>query len=43
MSGQVAGRITEVLPVREILETAWRECQDRLRELGAAAAAPQRV
>jgi enoyl-[acyl-carrier protein] reductase II len=44
MSGQVAGRITEVLPVREILETTWRDCQARLRELGAAAAeTPQRV
>ena len=38
MSGQVAGRIDEVLPVREILETTWRDCQKRLRELGAAAA-----
>ncbi len=37
MSGQVAGRIDEVLPVREILETTWRDCQKRLRELGAAA------
>jgi enoyl-[acyl-carrier protein] reductase II len=37
MSGQVAGRITEVLPVREILETTWRDCQQRLRTMGAAA------
>ena len=37
MSGQVAGRITEVLPVREILETTWRDCQERLRAMGAAA------
>ena len=37
MSGQVAGRITEVLPVREILETTWRECQERLRAMGTAA------
>lgn len=37
MSGQVAGRITEVLPVREILETTWRECQERLRAMGALA------
>ncbi len=37
MSGQVAGRITEVLPVREILETTWRDCQQRLRALGALA------
>jgi enoyl-[acyl-carrier protein] reductase II len=35
MSGQVAGRITEVLPVREILETTWRDCQERLRAMGA--------
>ena len=34
MSGQVAGRIEAVLPVREILETAWRDCLVRLRELG---------
>ena len=39
MSGQVAGRIDEVLPVREILETTWRDCQKRLREFGAAASA----
>jgi enoyl-[acyl-carrier protein] reductase II len=37
MSGQVAGRIAAVLPVREILERAWSECQARLRELGSAA------
>jgi enoyl-[acyl-carrier protein] reductase II len=37
MSGQVAGRITEVLPVREILETTWRDCQERLRAMGALA------
>lgn len=37
MSGQVAGRIDEVLPVREILESTWRDCQERLRTLGAAA------
>jgi enoyl-[acyl-carrier protein] reductase II len=37
MSGQVAGRIHEVLPVREILETAWDDCRARLRELGARA------
>ena len=37
MSGQVAGRITEVLAVREILETTWRDCQQRLRDMGAAA------
>jgi enoyl-[acyl-carrier protein] reductase II len=35
MSGQVAGRIDDVLPVREILETTWRDCRARLRELGA--------
>src|ERR1700712_2804672 len=39
MSGQVAGRIDEILPVREILETAWSECQQRLRKLGEAASA----
>jgi enoyl-[acyl-carrier protein] reductase II len=38
MSGQVAGRIDEVLPVQEILETTWRDCRARLRELGAWAA-----
>ncbi len=37
MSGQVAGRIDEVLPVRQILETAWEECQERLREMGKLA------
>jgi enoyl-[acyl-carrier protein] reductase II len=37
MSGQVAGRIDEVLPVRRILEETWRDCQARLRELGAQA------
>ncbi|HEX4015116.1 MAG TPA: nitronate monooxygenase [Frankiaceae bacterium] len=37
MSGQVAGRISEVLPVREILETTWRDCQERLREMGKLA------
>ena len=35
MSGQVAGRIDEVLPVRQILEETWRDCRARLRELGA--------
>ncbi len=35
MSGQVAGRIDKVLPVREILETTWRDCRAWLRELGA--------
>ncbi|MGZ4199082.1 MAG: NAD(P)H-dependent flavin oxidoreductase [Thermoleophilia bacterium] len=39
MSGQVAGRITEVLPVREILETTWRDCQERLRVMGGLAGA----
>ena len=32
--GQVAGRIDRVQPVREILTTAWAECQQRLREMG---------
>lgn len=36
-SGQVAGRIREVRPVREILETTWSECCARLAELGARA------
>jgi enoyl-[acyl-carrier protein] reductase II len=40
MSGQVAGRIDEVLPVRQILEDTWRDCLARLRELGARAAEP---
>ena len=35
MSGQVQGRIDAVLPVRQILEETWRDCQARLRELGA--------
>jgi enoyl-[acyl-carrier protein] reductase II len=39
MSGQVAGRITEVLPVQQILDETWRECQARLRELGRLAGA----
>jgi enoyl-[acyl-carrier protein] reductase II len=38
MSGQVAGRIDAVKPVREILEDTWRDCLARLRELGAAVA-----
>jgi enoyl-[acyl-carrier protein] reductase II len=42
MSGQVAGRIDEVLPVRQILETTWRDCQERLRELGRAASAAEK-
>jgi enoyl-[acyl-carrier protein] reductase II len=37
MSGQVAGRITDVLPVREILEETWRGCRTRLQELAARA------
>jgi enoyl-[acyl-carrier protein] reductase II len=37
MSGQVAGRIEEVLPVREILEQTWADCRARLRHLGRAA------
>jgi enoyl-[acyl-carrier protein] reductase II len=32
--GQVAGRIERVESVRDILTTAWTECQQRLRELG---------
>lgn len=39
MSGQVAGRIDAVVPVREILEETWRDCGARLRDLGAWAAA----
>lgn len=38
MSGQVAGRITEILPVAQILQQAWDDCRARLRELGARAA-----
>jgi len=38
MSGQVAGRITEILPVARILQEAWDECRARLRELGERAA-----
>ena len=37
MSGQVAGRIEEVLPVRQILEQTWADCLARLRQLGQAA------
>jgi enoyl-[acyl-carrier protein] reductase II len=37
MSGQVAGRISEVLPVRQILEQTWADCRARLRQLGQAA------
>lgn len=33
-SGQVAGRIDEVLPVADILRSAWDDCQKRLEELG---------
>ena len=35
MSEQVQGRIDAVLPVRQILEETWRDCQARLGELGA--------
>ena len=34
-SGQVAGRIDEVLPVADILRTAWDDCQKRLAEIGS--------
>ena len=37
MSGQVAGRIDAVEPVATILQTAWADCQARLRELGKLA------
>ena len=37
MSGQVAGRIDEILPVRQILEQTWADCLERLRQLGRAA------
>ena len=37
MSGQVAGRIDAVEPVREILESTWADCRARLRELGSPA------
>jgi enoyl-[acyl-carrier protein] reductase II len=32
--GQVAGRIDRVESVRDILTSAWNECQQRMRELG---------
>jgi enoyl-[acyl-carrier protein] reductase II len=35
MGGQVAGRITSVEPVADILESTWSDCQAVLRELGA--------
>jgi enoyl-[acyl-carrier protein] reductase II len=37
MSGQVAGRIHEIVPVRQILEETWRDCLARLREMGSLA------
>jgi enoyl-[acyl-carrier protein] reductase II len=37
MSGQVAGRIEDVQPVRQILEQTWHGCLERLRDLGRAA------
>jgi enoyl-[acyl-carrier protein] reductase II len=40
MSGQVAGRIDEVLPVAQILEDAWVTCRARLRALGEMASPP---
>jgi enoyl-[acyl-carrier protein] reductase II len=40
MSGQVAGRIDDVLPVAQILEEAWSTCRARLRELGELASPP---
>jgi enoyl-[acyl-carrier protein] reductase II len=38
MSGQVAGRIEQVLPVAEILRRTWDDCRARLVELGRRAA-----
>ena len=38
-SGQVAGRIDEVMPVHDILRNAWEDCQQRLAELGRSASA----
>jgi enoyl-[acyl-carrier protein] reductase II len=43
MSGQVAGRIDAVRPVRDILEETWRDCRARLRDLGAAAATDEEL
>jgi enoyl-[acyl-carrier protein] reductase II len=40
MSGQVAGRIDEILPVAQILEDAWATCRERLRQLGERASLP---
>jgi enoyl-[acyl-carrier protein] reductase II len=37
MSGQVAGRIDEVRPVKEILDETWEDCRALLRELGSRA------
>jgi enoyl-[acyl-carrier protein] reductase II len=37
MSGQVAGRIEDIQPVRRILELTWNDCIERLRALGRAA------
>jgi enoyl-[acyl-carrier protein] reductase II len=37
MSGQVAGRIEQILPVRQILEQTWTDCLSWLRELGSRA------
>jgi enoyl-[acyl-carrier protein] reductase II len=37
MAGQVAGRITSVEPVRDILRTTWDDCKAVLRALGARA------
>ena len=34
-AGQVAGRITSIRPVAEILREAWTDCQARLAEMGA--------
>jgi enoyl-[acyl-carrier protein] reductase II len=40
MSGQVAGRIDDILPVAQILEDAWATCRERLRQLGERASLP---
>ncbi|RMH76024.1 MAG: nitronate monooxygenase [Actinomyces sp.] len=37
MAGQVAGRITAVEPVAEVITRTWTDCLTILRELGAAA------
>ena len=38
MAGQVAGMLTEIRPVAEILDQIWRDCLQVMADLGQEAA-----